>query len=223
MGHPAHKTPGSVPRPKQARRGACCGCSLVVQTERLEQGSVDARKSRIAAVHGCCCRGVSDQQIAIRRDPGRLRNRVVASASIARLTLSLRTTSASTRAPVGDARFAPEATSPAGSLRDASQAVISAVGREPVATRCNPLEADAVACTHREARVDRASRHRNPEVFLYAAMHLSNAHRPPCAFKDADDCPLDDPVAQSTLDHAGRFARSPSDADRAALSGSKGS
>lgn len=32
-----------------------------------------------------------------------------------RLTLSQRTTSASTRAPVGDARFAPEAASPAGS------------------------------------------------------------------------------------------------------------
>src|SRR6202040_122406 len=116
-----------------------------------------------------------------------------------------------------------EAASPAGSLRDASQAVISAVGREAVAARCNPLEADAVACTQREARVDRASRHRNPEAFLYAAMQLSNAHRPSCAFKDADDCPLDDPVAQSTLDHPGRFARSLSDSDRAALSGSKGS
>jgi hypothetical protein len=54
-------------------------------------------------------------------------------------------------------------------------------------------------------------------------MHLGNAHRPSCGFKDSDYCPLDDPVAQSTLHHAGRFVRSPSDADRAALSGPKGS
>jgi hypothetical protein len=106
---------------------------------------------------------------------------------------------------------------------DASQTVISAAGRESVATRCNPLETDTVACTLREARVDRASGHRNPKAFLYAAMHLRNAHRPSCGVKDADDCALDDPVAQSTLDHAGRFARSPSDADRAAHSGPKGS
>ena len=83
------------------------------------------------------------------------------------------------------------------------------MGRESVATRCNPLEADAVACTQREARVDRASGHRNPEAFLYAAMHLSNVHRPSCGFKNADDCALDHPVAQSTLDHAGRFVSSP--------------
>jgi hypothetical protein len=54
----------------------------------------------------------------------------------------------------GRCRFAPEATSPAGSPRDDSQVVISAVGRESVAARCNPLEADAVAWTQREARVD---------------------------------------------------------------------
>jgi hypothetical protein len=54
-------------------------------------------------------------------------------------------------------------------------------------------------------------------------MHLSNAHRPSCGFKDSDYCPLDDPVAQSTLDHPGRFARSLSDADRAAPSSLKGS